>query len=502
MQITFPIWSDLGIDDSTSMAMRDTWEAELQHALRCYNYYSGAVFNEKVQDESIPEDLRPELFPIGVNLVKMMCLAQADATFGEYDELPVRFGTRRNLDITEDDKKAVDLANDILYYSDAQTMFWELDLHRNIFGGGAIRIKPVLKSKTSKAHIRWELISKDAFYPIWDPDDPNRILEAYVITPLTADQAKIMYGIEVPRGDTCNRIEHWTEDTITLKIDDVEHSTQPNVYRFVPFVYIPRLRSTHWWGDALTDDLTDVQDELNMRLADIGEAINYNSHPVRYGLNLPNSFNIRNYPLEPSALWDLGRAIGNSPPPEVGLLEAVNPVPESSFSYVKFLYDWSRTSVFAPPIAFGEDNGGGQRSGITLEIRLWPMLKAIRRSRAYLTIGLLDALKKSALILKQKGFSEIGSGEIEAILDRRIAVNYSPILPRDQQAAVDEVVKLLSTSPQAISIETAQDVLGRSIQEVTRIADMVDDDSLYREIETMVGNGDNSDNNKNNLPDG
>jgi hypothetical protein len=38
---------------------------------------------------------------------------------------------------------------------------------------------------------------------------------------------------------------------------------------------------------------------------------------------------------------------------------------------------------------------------------------------------------------------------------------------------VDEVVKLLSTTPPAISLETAQEALGRGMSEVTRIITMM-----------------------------
>ena len=124
----------------------------------------------------------------------------------------------------------------------------------------------------------------------------------------------------------------------------------------MPFVYIPRLRSTNWWGDSLSEDIIPAQDELNMRVADIGESINYNAHPTRWGTNLPRAFNAKNFPLGPNAFWDLGRNLGNLEP-KIGLLETRDPAPEGVFKYVNFLYDWSRTSSFAPPISFGEDEG-------------------------------------------------------------------------------------------------------------------------------------------------
>jgi len=120
----------------------------------------------------------------------------------------------------------------------------------------------------------------------------------------------------------------------------------------------------------------------------------------------------------------------------------------------------ARTSSFAPPIAFGEDDGGGQRSGITLEIRMWPLLKATRRSRSYLGASLRRAMRISGLILQQKNFPSIPSRAIKALIDSTVVPHFYNIMPRDQQQAVDEVTKLLSTEPKSISLETAQTVLG------------------------------------------
>jgi hypothetical protein len=139
------------------------------------------------------------------------------------------------------------------------------------------------------------------------------------------------------------------------------------------------------------------------------------------------------------------------------------------------MYDWVRTSSFAPPVAFGEDDGGGQRSGVTLEIRLWPLLKAIRRSRSYLTTGIHKAMEITGRILAQKKFSELDNSVIDGLLSHDVTTQFHRVLPRDQAAVVDEVVKLLSTNPPAISLATAQEALGRGMSEVTRIISMMAD---------------------------
>jgi hypothetical protein len=243
-------------------------------------------------------------------------------------------------------------------------------------------------------------------------------------------------------------------------------------------VYIPRLRTNLFWGDAITPDIIPVQDELNMRLADIGDAINYNSHPIRHGYNMPRAFNAKNFPLGPEQFWDLGRVMGNSPPPTVGLLEAKNPVPEKAFEFVQFIYDWSRTSAFAPPIAFGEDQGGGQRSGRTLEIRMWPLMRATRRSRGYMASGIKRIMKVASVILAQKNFPNISQHEIARSVDGSVVPDFWPLMPKDQAAIVDEVVKLLSTTPPSISLDTAEVILGRGPAEVERIMAMVTNPDL------------------------
>ena len=51
---------------------------------------------------------------------------------------------------------------------------------------------------------------------------------------------------------------------------------------------------------------------------------------------------------------------------------------------------------------------------------------------------------------------------------------------RHHQQVVDEIVKLLSTDPPAISLDTAQKELSRGVGEVDRIRTMLDDKELWK----------------------
>jgi hypothetical protein len=468
--LNYPNYSDLA---NVGWDTRNHWDHHLSQLSVFYKYFSGAIFDEKVQLETQADEETPLLYPVGLNLVRMLCLAQADALFGAWEEEIIRFSAPSDEDPTASDKLGIAVLQDILHSSDAETLLWELALDGNIYGGSALKITPALNWP---GHVRWSRVPLGGFFPIWDPDDPNDLLEVYYIVEMSKEQAEAKYGVKTTR-DVALRVEHWTKTTYENKIEDqrIEAYSGKNPWGIVPFVYIPRMRTTQWWGDSMTEDTMDAQDEMNMRVADMGEAINYNSHPTRWGYNLPRTFNADNYPLGSNVMWDMGKVIGDSPPPHVDILESQNPVPDGAFKYVDFLYDWVRTSNFAPPIAFGEDEGGSQRSGATLEIRMWPLMRQIMRSRSYFTAGLSRAAYISGLILKQKGLQPRAA---EAILKRRLRPSYAEILPRDHAAIVDEIVKLGSMMPPQISLETAQEALGRGSGEVDRIRALLNDPDL------------------------
>jgi hypothetical protein len=112
---------------------------------------------------------------------------------------------------------------------------------------------------------------------------------------------------------------------------------------------------------------------------------------------------------------------------------------------------------------------------------MWPLIKATRRSRGYLATTIKQAIRISAAILSQKEHGDIPKRAISSLLAGDVVPTFYNLLPRDQQAVVDEVVKLLSTNPPSISETTAQMILGRGIGEVDRIKEMINDEELWVE---------------------
>jgi hypothetical protein len=460
-----PDYSDLGKVDAVT---KNTWSNLLAKYSEYEYYYSGRVFDEKVEDSELADP--PSLYPVGINIVKMLCDSMASATFGEYDHLPIWFGTRRGVDESSHTIDASKLLDRILFQSDAESALLEMEIQRMLFGASVLKIRPSIKRKG----VEWLPIKPSSFFPVFDPHNKNRLIEAHVSNYISRAQAKLFYGYDGKKDEVLFE-EEWTLRSHKVVIDGkmrIEKYSGRNPYGVVPFVYIPRARSVSKYGDSLADDIIPVQDELNMRIADIGEAVNYNAHPIRYGLNLPHAFNASNYPVGSDSLWDLGRSFGDHKP-EIGVLEVKNPVPQGAVENVEWLYDWVRTSTFAPPIAFGEDNGGGQRSGATLEIRMWPLIKAVRKHRAYLRTGMRHAAYITGKILRQKDWAR--PRVLDALINSDIEAQFADIMPRDRAAIVDEVVKRLATKPPTISLESALKKLGADSVEEDRIREMLEE---------------------------
>lgn len=483
--LSIPTYSDLG---GVSSPQQNTWDGEAALRQEYHKYYTGLVFSEKVPSEIANKDT-PLMYPVGLNLVKMLCDTMSESLWGEWEEDLVRFKIRQDLQEDRPAADAIKLMQMVLRTNNFSSLGYQLSLDREIYGGCAFKVGSDIGIP---GYIRLSRIDLNGFYPIWDPEDPNRLLVAYVRILMTKEQAKERYGYDGDK-DLVERVERWTPRAYENKLDGKVMSgfSGLNPWGIVPIIYVPRSRSESWWGDALTKDVMRIQDEINARIADLGEGLNYNSHPTRWGKNLGKAFDQRSFEIAPDAMWDLGKIIGNASPasePEVGFLEAQNPIPEKAFAYIKFLYDWGRTSVASPPIAFGEDTGGGQRSGSTLLIRMWPLLRTIRRSRAYMSAGFAQTMEIIGRMYMQKRIDGtiLAAGRLR---DGTLVPDYWPLMPQDQSAIVDRVTKLLATPVPTVSLPTALSMLNLGPSEYERIKEMLADPEIGPLFKTAAKGG-------------
>jgi hypothetical protein len=245
-------------------------------------------------------------------------------------------------------------------------------------------------------------------------------------------EAELAYGVG-GMPDQTMYLEHWTETKYEVFVGDrrLEAFGGANPWKVIPVVYIPRSRLEGFYGLSLAEEVMGTQDELNSRLADMGDNMNNSAHPIRW---------IRNYKGDPEedfamgsdALWNLGMQTGDAKP-EAGVLEA-QPEPASSFNFINFMWDLTKNLASTSPVAFGEDEGS-QRSGATLVLRLWPLLQAAKTTRLFWRSGLI---RLHAIALKMAAYRKDKYAEAAGYT---VVPDFAQLVPQDRQILVDEIIK-------------------------------------------------------------
>jgi hypothetical protein len=453
------IWlGDLSLGQTGNTGELDDWYTQYYRYLDYAKYYSGEVLNEKVEEPGNPDATL--LYPVGMNLVKLLCHTQADSLWGEWEDR--LFHLQAFAKDKEVDPERIQRLLRYLYavFDDNATepKFWECGLDQMRFGGAVLR---VARDPRREYGVRLERVPVASFYPVWSPDSYDDLLEVWVVTEIEANAARAYFNIDT-QADPVRRVEHWTRDRYENWVDNkkIDRYSGPNRLNRIPFIYVPRLRSDRFYGEALTQDIMSVQDELNMRVADVGEAITYNAHPIKYGHNLPKDINDRTkFPYAPDHLWNLGNTLPGADPPTLNTLESKNPVPEAAFQHINFVYDWARNAGYSPPVAFGEDEGS-QRSGATLELRMWPLTRSIRRTRLYWRPAFLQTIRLIMSINEANGSKTVPREILETYRQVMMDVDLAPILPRERAELVNEAVLRAQTDPASISQEGAMELLG------------------------------------------
>jgi hypothetical protein len=422
-------------------------------------YFSGDVFSERASTGN-QDEAEPLLYPLAINLVKMMCVSQAGALWGQFeDEIATWYSEPEKDTATAKDaaQRAVDFVTDVWDGSNVGSMLYEAGLSQQVYGGIYLR---AAKDLARAGNVRVDKLLPYNVFPRYHPVDPNRILEAYIVIPIDAAEAHLAYGIEA-QGDTTVYVEHWTETEYNTFIGDqrLDNFSGKNPWGWVPLEYFPRTRMEGFYGLSLAEDIMGLQDELNGRLADVGDNVSSAAHPIRWVRNYRGSPD-DDFQMGPDALWDLGQNLAGQADPEVGVLPA-QAEPTSTFSFITFLMDISRNIAGTSPVAFGEDEGS-QRSGATLVLRLWPLLQSAKATRLFWRDGLIRLNHKIQIIG--------GKAPLP------VTSQFSELVPQDRQLLIDEIIRRaqenLISPEEAITRFGVVD--GSVADEVKRIQDWLD----------------------------
>jgi hypothetical protein len=420
-------------DPQASPRANAEWASMLATYSEAQSYFYGDIFNKRVDPRSSDS---PLMYPLKLNLVRMMCLTQASALWGQWEDELLTFQCNpENESKSAKDRaeQARTLISETYEASGGQILLYEGGLSQQVYGGTFFRaaIDP-----TMPHGVRIDKLMPYNVFVRWNPITLT-ILEAFIAIPVDKAEAALAYNFKVDSlPDEVIYLEHWTAGHYETSIGGhvLSEYSGANPWGFVPIVYIPRVRAEGFYGLTLFEDIKGVQDELNSRLADVGDNINNSSHPIRWIKNYRGDTN--KLVMGADALWNLGQGVPGGNDPEVGVLDA-QPEPASTFNFINFLLDMTRQSAFTSPIAFGQDEGS-QRSGVTLTLRLWPLLQQVKTTRIYWRTQLASLHR---MILAMATHRDVDSRYSGKLTDYHVGAAFADLVPQDRQILIDEIAK-------------------------------------------------------------
>ncbi len=316
------------------------------------------------------------------------------------------------------------------------------------------------REKFGQLPIRIEHVLPEHFFPVWAEWDYHNLIEAIIAFQTTKLQARELYGItSITEGVVEPLVQyHWRRDRYEVTVDgnvgkwggvDLEG---PNPTGLVPYVYIPHgIREGKFYGTSLLRRKLELAKEINARYGDIGNIIQENAKALPAIVNA-GSVTARKLRSGHQYL-DIKPSMPN--------VEARIHYPASvqtnaaSIQWASELLSTARIEAFTPPVCYGLDEGS-QRSALTLAFRMLPLLAHVRAERTSWTEGVSHIAYHILRLAAAKKLDERLTPEKVGQL--RIWLDWAPILPRDREQEVNEII--LRVNNNLLPIETALERLG------------------------------------------
>jgi hypothetical protein len=422
----------------------DVWRKQAAVYRNMWDYFDGDVFDETLNDRT--DDKK---YPLGINLFASACVNHRATLLGEYIDDVLTFRVKSS---NQDANEVEDKLDVIWTESGRNSILLEGALIAQVLGGIVYRV--VFNPYRKRVYVR--MIQPDAFFPIWNPDDYHDIMECYVMFYIDPRTARLRYNVDL-KNDSREPFavyqEHWTRDYYEVTIDGKTAFWDRgkrfpiagrNPYKdprsgqgIIPFEYFPRDRAGEFYGIPLGKNALQLQDEYNLRAADLGDAILESTHVYKFLRHRPKGTKGLQQ-LSRNKLNDLGMGAPGKDAPEVFAVEG-GKLPPGAVEWLEHLRSEGRTSMFSPPVSYGQDEGS-QRSALTLAFRMWPLTQAVRTVRGYWTDSFYNLNRKIIIVASTKSKEGGGYNLLTRHAEYRTIPVWSPMLPRDRESEVNEVV--------------------------------------------------------------
>lgn len=437
-----------------------TWDEQQAIYERANDYFYGTVLTQRAQKATKSGD-HPLLYPLKINLCQPVAFLLAASLLGEYDDNHVlRWSVvpqKDNESQKAKAKAAEEIINDLFEQNDRDGLMITAASTSQIYGGSVLRAR---FDPSNHPELVIEAIPVEEFRPVWDSANRHRILEYFYTKIINRREAELKYGVNLDKSndkDTVIYQEHWTEQRYEITIDGKPAKApfdrditlvgdNPYVDPFtkrqiLPVEYFPTWipSAGSFYGVCPIASVYGVQDEINTRLADMGDAVAQSAHRqmwVRGWTNAPRVLS-----LDPNNIMNLGLGVPNHASPELNALDP--PVlPAGTAEFIETLMDMFRLLTFTPKVAYGIDEGS-QRSAMTLVTRMHQLIAKTRVTRTFWMSSFQAFIRKLLVVALSKNL--VPNLTADHLLLPAMT-QFAPILPKDKEQTVNEIVQLASAN--------------------------------------------------------
>jgi len=470
------------------------WEKQQQRYRHNWKWFTGEYLSESAGKTRSGEPIYK--FPLRINPIKNFSRKHAAMLLGEPSENNARLLIKPNVRVknltgdkpdeakVEQGKYLQNLLNEVWTQSNANSIFTENATLSQFLGGSYITLNYEPWHTDLIIPIVAHSIKPDFVLPIWSPTEPFELLEAFIVYRVPEATAIEMWGYE-PDGSRngANMVtfcEHWTRTKHWVYLDgkpltakyktadgseySVSYNGADNIFGFVPVFYKPRTREGNFYGNDIVADIEGLTLEYNGRLADSGTAMKRTAHRKWFGRNITQNPRQKMFDAD---TWyaDLGMENPSVKSPPDIWPEDPPKWTEVFNNFNKDIWNQLLREGNMTKIALGEEEGS-QRSAISLAIKFWPMVVIARMQRIFwseaLNIVNYRILHMIAILFKQGMLKPIAGllkeFKLEDLKFFEITQDWLPMLPRDREQTVNEVVLLSQAN--RMSLERAIKVLG------------------------------------------
>jgi hypothetical protein len=467
----------------------EEYSKNLERYTEMESWFDGTALDETVQQDGEEVDL----YPVKLNPLPGTVEKHTHFLFGQVsqDDRPLVSPRGVAFDDSEESRTIVEQVENLLaqtwWENNGRALQWESGSGSQIYGGCIWHVIYDPYDKMRSVPIRLETVHPKYFVGLPKANDMWSLQEAWIVQPITHKEAASM-GVDIPEEEAPWLITHYTMTDMDIWINNKpafrfidgegwKPMSGANPWGMVPVVYLPHTRVMTFYGQNVIDILTGIIKEMNLRVADYGDAVTVDAHAYVATRNVHGAPTVQT--IAPNLkVINLGtnQSYTGHDTGDPDIIQVRNATASSPMKdLVEMLYAIYRRLATLPSVVDGEDEGS-QRSGLTLAMRMIALTSHTEAERVFWTAGLVLV---NRLILRMLLVANDARVTIRHATTR-LKLEWAPILPRDREMIVEEAVTLMAAK--LGSPERLLEILG--VDDVSKEKDLILD--FWKEISDMA----------------